>query len=59
MLNEKKTRIVFPFQIEDNDNKIDLCIDQEGTPIEAEQNTTIDPKNDPNPITRIKILSRW
>ncbi len=62
--NEKKTDSVFPFQIadiEDNDNNIDLCIDQKGIPIEVEvkENTAIDPRNDSNPFTKIKIVSRW
>ncbi|WP_167883232.1 hypothetical protein [Leptospira adleri] len=64
LLNEKKTLTVFPFQIadiEDNDNNVDLCIDQKGIPIEVEvlENTAIDPRDDPNPFTKIKILSRW
>jgi hypothetical protein len=64
LLNEKETQIVTPFQIADigdNDNNIDLCIDQKGIPIEMEtlENTAIDPRNDPNPFTKIKVVSRW
>jgi hypothetical protein len=58
------TTIVTPFKIadlNDNDNNIDLCIQQPGTPIsvEVKANTAIDPRKDKNPKTGIKVVSRW
>jgi hypothetical protein len=58
------TVIVTPFKIadvNDNDNNIDLCIGQSGTPlsVEVKANTAIDPRNDKNPKTGITVLSRW
>lgn len=59
-----KTIDVHPFQIADtgdNDNNIDLCINEKGKPISVsvKSNTAIDPRDDPNDFTTIKILSRW
>lgn len=55
---------VHPFQIadtNDNDNNIDLCIMETGIPILVEivENTAIDPRNDPNLFTKVKVESRW
>jgi len=55
---------VHPFQIadlQDNDNNIDLCIDKEGIPVKVsvEENTTIDPRDDANDFTSLKVVSRW
>jgi len=60
----KDTIRVQPFKIADvgdNDNNIDLCINEKGTPIlvEAKANTAIDPRDDPNDFTSVKILPRW
>jgi hypothetical protein len=58
------TTIVTPIKfadLNDNDNNIDLCIQQPGTPIsvEVKANTAIDPRKDKNPKTGIKVVSRW
>lgn len=55
---------VHPFKIADtgdNDNNIDLCIEEKGTPVSVsvEPNTAMDPRDDPNDFTTIKIISRW
>jgi len=55
---------VHPFKIADtgdNDNNIDLCIKEGGIPVSVsvKPNTAIDPRDDPNDYTEIKILSRW
>lgn len=55
---------VKPFQIadlNDNDNNIDLCIKEEGTPIsvEVDKHIVIDPNGDRNPKTSSSIVSRW
>ncbi len=55
---------VKPFQIadlNDNDNNIDLCIKEKGTPlfIEVDKHIVIDPNGDKNPKTTLSILSRW
>ena len=60
--NEKV--IVTPFQLadlSDNENNIDLCLNEDGIPIllEVNENIAIDPNNDKNPKTKIKIVSRW
>ena len=59
-----KTIEVQPFQIadtSDNDNNIDLCIKEKGTPlsVSVKANTAIDPRDDANDFTKINILSRW
>jgi len=59
-----KTIEVHPFQIADigdNDNNIDLCIREKGIPISVnvKANTAIDPRDDANDFTEIKILNRW
>jgi hypothetical protein len=47
--------------VDDNDNNIDLCIQEAGTPlwVEVEARTAIDPRNDANPWTRVRVVSRW
>ncbi len=64
MQNGTDTLMVHPFQIadiDDNDNNIDLCIKEEGTPVSVsvKANTAIDPRDDTNDFTQINILSRW
>lgn len=59
-----KTIEVHPFKIADtgdNDNNIDLCIKEKGLPISVsvKANTAIDPRDDANDSTQIKILNRW
>jgi hypothetical protein len=58
------TLTVTPFQLadlSDNDNNIDLCLNENGTPIKlvVKENTAIDPRDDKNPRTEIEIVSRW
>ncbi len=58
------TVMVHPYliaDIGDNDNNIDLCIKEKGKPISVSvnANTTIDPRDDANDFTSIKILNRW
>lgn len=60
----KDTLEIQPFKIADigdNDNNIDLCIKEEGTPfsVSVKANTAIDPRDDPNEFTTLKIVSRW
>ena len=62
--HENETVNVHPFQIADtgdNDNNIDLCISEKGVPISVtvKANTAIDPRDDPNEMSTIIILSRW
>ena len=64
ILNGSDTTQVHPFQLadlDDNDNNIDLCLDQEGIPIwvQANEQIAIDPNDDPNPKTKVEVLSRW
>jgi hypothetical protein len=64
MVKGSDTTIITPFQLadlSDNDNNIDLCIKEDGIPIllEVNENIAIDPNNDKNSKTKIKILSRW
>jgi len=64
LLQGSDTIKVNPFQLADladNDNNIDLCLAESGTPIklEVKENTAIDPRNDPNPKTEIEVISRW
>ena len=59
-----KTIEVQPFQIadtDDNDNNIDLCIKEKGVPVSVsvKANTAIDPRDDANEHSQIKIVSRW
>jgi len=59
-----KTISVHPFQIadiDDSDNNIDLCIKEKGVPVSVsvKANTAIDPRDDANDFSEIKIVSRW
>lgn len=58
------TIMVHPYHLadlNDNDNNIDLCISEQGTPLwlEVEAHTAIDPRDDKNPFTKCLIVSRW
>ncbi len=64
LLQNGDTISVHPFQLadlDDNDNNIDLCIKEKGTPffLEVKENTAIDPRDDKNPKTQIRVVSRW
>lgn len=64
LVNENDTLYVNPFKladINDNENNIDLCINQKGTPtkVAVKENTAIDPRDDPNPFTESSVVSRW
>ncbi|HHP7242985.1 MAG TPA: hypothetical protein ACFCUD_15030 [Cyclobacteriaceae bacterium] len=64
LVQEMDTLTVTPFQLadlSDNDNNIDLCLKEDGTPIKlvVKENTAIDPRDDKNPRTEIEIVSRW
>jgi len=64
LVQGKDTIEVNPFQIadlNDNENNIDLCIKETGIPVSvrADANIAIDPNDDLNPKTEIKVLSRW
>ena len=55
---------VRPYQladISDGDNNLDLCLKEKGIPIliEAEAGIAIDPRDDQNPQSKMKITSRW
>ncbi len=64
LVNGADTTKVTPFKLADlgdSENNIDLCLKQAGTPIlvEVNENIAIDPNNDKNPKTQIKVASRW
>jgi hypothetical protein len=64
MLQGDKTVEVIPFQLADlgdNENNIDLCLKETGIPIKltVKENVAIDPRDDKNPKTEVKIISRW
>lgn len=64
LVHENDTIEVMPFQIadlNDNENNIDLCIKEVGIPIavKADENIAIDPNDDLNPATEMKVESRW
>lgn len=64
MVNGADTTKVTPFKLadlEDNENNIDLCLKQSGIPIlvEVNENIAIDPRDDKNPKTKVKVVSRW
>jgi len=64
IINGSDTLKVTPFQLGDlgdNDNNIDLCLNQSGIPIlvQVNENVAIDPNDDKNPMTEVKVLSRW
>jgi hypothetical protein len=64
MVTGNDTIHVTPYKladIGDNDNNIDLCLKESGVPLKltVKENTAIDPRDDKNPRTEIKVLSRW
>jgi len=64
MVQGTDTTVVTPYQladINDNDNNIDLCLKQAGTPIQltVQANVAIDPNDDQNPKTTVAVISRW
>ena len=64
LVNGADTTKVTPFKLADlgdSENNIDLCLKQSGTPIlvEVNENIAIDPNNDKNPKTQMKVVSRW
>jgi len=64
LVNGSDTMKVHPFKLADlgdNENNIDLCLKQSGTPIlvEVNENIAIDPNNDKNPRTRVRVVGRW
>jgi hypothetical protein len=64
LVNGSDTLKVTPFKLadlRDSENNIDLCLKQSGTPISVQvnENIAIDPRDDKNPKTEIKVLSRW
>jgi len=64
IVNGKDTIKVHPFKLADlgdNENNIDLCLKQSGVPIlvEVKEDIAIDPRNDKNPKTKVKVVSRW
>ena len=64
MVQGMDTIIVNPYKLADlgdNDNNIDLCLKEKGIPIhvEAKAGIAIDPRDDANPQTQTKIISRW
>ena len=64
LVDGKDTIRVNPFKLadlRDNDNNTDLCLKEKGIPIlvEAKANIAIDPRDDANPQTQQKVVSRW
>ena len=64
IVKKSDTITLTPFQLadlSDNDNNIDLCLKEDGIPIrlEVNENIAIDPNDDKNPATEVKVLSRW
>jgi len=64
LVNGSDTIKVTPFKLADlgdSENNIDLCLKQAGIPIlvEVKENIAIDPNDDKNPKTQVKVLSRW
>ncbi len=64
LVQSSDTLEVTPFQLADlgdNENNIDLCLKESGIPIlvRANGNIAIDPNDDANPPTEVKVLSRW
>ena len=64
LIQNSDTIKVHPFHIADigdNDNNIDLCIKEQGIPIlvEVKENIAIDPRDDKNPSTKMKVIGRW
>lgn len=64
MAHKGDTNRVHPFMLADlgdNDNNIDLCLDRDGIPlnVEVHENIALDPNDDPNPNTSVRVVSRW
>lgn len=64
MVKGLDTLTIHPFKLADladNDNNIDLCLKESGTPIliRVNENVVIDPRDDKNPKTQVEIKSRW
>lgn len=64
LVNGTDTIQVTPFllaDLGDNENNIDLCISESGTPIlvEVSEHIAIDPNDDQNPATSVEVVSRW
>ncbi len=64
LVNGSDTIKVTPFKLADlgdSENNIDLCLKQSGIPIlvEVNENIAIDPNDDKNPKTQVKVVSRW
>lgn len=64
MVQNGDTIKINPFMLadlSDNDNNIDLCLNSDGTPVkvEVDESVAIDPNDDPNPKTQVKVVSRW
>jgi hypothetical protein len=64
LVNGNDTTKVTPFKLADlgdSENNIDLCLKQSGIPIlvQANENIAIDPNDDKNPKTQVKVVSRW
>ena len=64
LVNGSDTMKVTPFKLADlgdSENNIDLCLKQSGIPIlvEVKENIAIDPNDDKNPKTAVKVVKRW
>lgn len=64
LVNGSDTSKVTPFKLADlgdSENNIDLCLKETGIPIlvEVNENIAIDPNDDKNPRTQVKVVSRW
>jgi hypothetical protein len=64
LVNGLDTIKVTPFKLADlgdNENNIDLCLKQAGIPIlvQVNEHIAIDPNDDKNPKTQIKVVNRW
>lgn len=64
LVRDTDTIVVSPFMLADlgdNDNNIDLCLKEIGTPIlvRAEAGIAMDPRDDVNPETVKEVVSRW
>jgi hypothetical protein len=64
LVNGSDTFKVTPFKLADlgdNENNIDLCLKQSGIPIlvQVNENIAIDPNDDKNPKTQVKVVNRW
>ncbi|MGI9532992.1 hypothetical protein [Lutimonas sp.] len=64
MVQGTDTIRVSPYQLADladNDNNIDVCLKESGIPIlvNVNENVAIDPRGDKNPVTKVKVVSRW